>query len=147
MQYCIGWGSPVGDWTWKPLLSPRLGSQKGLLGLFVLSLPHSKKQINKSSFSCSYCWQSLILLMTFLFFGNEKYSWTIFHSRSNASYTLGLYSLVSMMHSLQVMFFGLFLPHLSSGILNNSCDSEVFSQPHCLQVWGICLKKQTSQWR
>lgn len=50
-----------------------------------------------------------------------------------------------MMHSLKVMFFGL-VP-APFGILNNSCDLEAFSQPHCLQVWGICLKKQTSQWR
>lgn len=108
-------------------------------------LSHLNKQINKSSFSCSYCWQALIFVMTSLFFRNEKYSWTIFQSRSNHSYTLGLYSLISMMHSLEVMFFGL-VP-APFGILNNSYDLEAFSQPHCLQVWGICLKKQTSQWR
>lgn len=48
VQRSVVWGPPVGDWT-RSQLTPRLGSQKGTLGMFVLSLPRSNKQTNLPS--------------------------------------------------------------------------------------------------
>lgn len=125
MQYSVPREPPVGGWTGSQL-TPRLGSQKA--PGCVCSVSVSFKQTNKSSFSCSYCLRSLIFVMTSLFFAKQKYYWMVFQSRSNPSYTPGVYSLISMMHSLLVIFFVPFLLFPSLDILNNSCDLEVFNQ-------------------
>lgn len=102
----IRWGCPVVDWAESHCWLQGWDLRWPPLGLLVLCLSHSNKHINLPSAVLAV--NSLQFSFWHLYPLETRDSWSVFQSRSNSGCTPGLYSLISMMQSLQIMSSGLF---------------------------------------